>query len=64
MAARLKALSEGAADDAARVAALLGVREVFPATLAARLARPVTAAYGRLVARGARGAMAEFVGDA
>jgi fructuronate reductase len=64
LAARLRAASEGAADAEARVAALLGVREVFPEPLAALLARPVTAAYRRLEAAGARGAVAEFVGDA
>jgi fructuronate reductase len=64
MAARLRALTDGAEDDAARVGALLGVREVFPEQLAARLARPVAAAYGRLVAKGARDAAAELGGEA
>jgi fructuronate reductase len=64
LAARLRALSDGAEDAEARVAALLGVREVFPEPLAALLARPVTAAYRRIEAAGARGAVAEFVGDA
>jgi fructuronate reductase len=58
MAARLRALAEGAAP----VAGLLGVREVFPEALAVRLAGPVGAAYGRLAARGARGAVAELGG--
>ena len=59
LAARLRELSDGAADDAARVAALLSVREVFPEALARRLADPVTAAYRRLVEVGARAAVAE-----
>jgi fructuronate reductase len=58
MAARLRALAEGAAP----VAGLLGVREVFPEALAVRLAGPVGAAYGRLAARGARDAVAELGG--
>jgi fructuronate reductase len=53
-----------AAGSADPMAGLLALREVFPEALAARLAAPVTAAYGRIVARGARGAVAEFVGDA
>jgi fructuronate reductase len=64
LAARLRALSDGAADAEARVAALLGVREIFPEPLALRLARPVAAAYRRLETVGARGAVAEFVGHA
>jgi fructuronate reductase len=60
MAARLRALADGADP----VAALLSVREVFPEPLAARLAGPVAAAYGRLAALGARGAVAEVGGDA
>jgi fructuronate reductase len=56
MAALLRALAEGADP----VAALLGVREVFPEALAARLAGPVAAAYGRIAALGARGAVAEL----
>jgi fructuronate reductase len=53
-----------AAGGADPVAGLLAIREIFPEALAARLAAPVTAAYGRIVARGARGAVAEFTGDA
>ena len=64
MAARLRALSDGADDPEARVGALLAVREIFPEPLARRLARPVTAAYRRIEAVGARAAVAEFVGDA
>lgn len=63
MAARLRTLSDGAADAEGRVTALLGLREIFPETLAARLVRPVTAAFCRIEAAGARGAVAEFVGD-
>lgn len=59
MAARLRALAEGPDP----VAALLGLREVFPEALAARLAGPVAAAYGRLAALGARGAVAELGAD-
>lgn len=62
LAARLRALSDGAADDAGRVAAILSLREVFPADLAAVLSVPVTAAYGRLVAVGARKAIEEVLG--
>jgi fructuronate reductase len=60
MAARLREL----AAQADPVAALLSVREVFPEALAARLATPVAAAYGRLLAQGARGAVAESGGNA
>ncbi len=58
MAARLRGLAEGADP----VAGLLGVREVFPEALAAQLAGPVAAAYGRIAALGARGAVAELGG--
>jgi fructuronate reductase len=58
MAARLRALAEGADP----VAGLLGVREVFPEAISARLAGPVGAAYGRIAALGARGAVAELGG--
>jgi fructuronate reductase len=60
MAARLRDL----AAEAEPVAALLSVREIFPEALAARLATPVAAAYGRLTALGARGAVAECGGNA
>ena len=60
MAGRLRALAE----EADPVTALLGVREVFPGPLAARLAEPVAEAYARLEAVGARGAVAEFGGVA
>jgi fructuronate reductase len=58
LAARLRALSEGAASDEARVRALLAVPEVFPPDLAPRLAAPVAAALGALARHGARGAVA------
>ena len=61
LAARLRALSDGAVDDAGKVAAILSLREVFPAGLAAALSAPVTAAYARLVAVGAREAVGEVL---
>jgi fructuronate reductase len=60
MAERLRPLAAGPDP----VAALLAVREIFPAPLAARLAAPVGAAHARLVALGARGAVAELGGKA
>jgi fructuronate reductase len=60
MADRLRALA-GEPDP---VAALLSVREIFPQPLALRLARPVTVAYRRLQAEGARSAVAELGGEA
>lgn len=64
MAARLRALADGAADPAGKVAALMSVSEVFPSALAedAGFRRDLTAAYAGLVARGAR-AMAAAVAD-
>lgn len=59
LAARLRALSDGAPSPAAKVAALLSLREVFPADLAVALQAPVAAAYARLMALGARGAVME-----
>jgi fructuronate reductase len=56
MAALLRTLAEGADP----VAGLLSVREVFPEAISARLAGPVGAAYGRIAALGARGAVAEL----
>jgi fructuronate reductase len=61
LAQRLRRLSDGAGTPEEKVAALLGVTEVFPADLAILLRRPVTAAYERLLAAGARGAAAEVV---
>jgi fructuronate reductase len=60
MAGRLGTLATGPDP----VTALLAVREVFPEPLAARLVGPVTAAYGRLVTVGARGAVRELGGNA
>ena len=64
LAARLKALSDGAATPEARVAALLGVREIFPAALTgdAGFATAVTEAYRLLLDVGARGAVARVAG--
>jgi fructuronate reductase len=64
LADRLRALSDGAADPAGKVAALLEVREIFPPGLAADPAvrNGLTAAYAGLVARGAR-KCAEEVAD-
>ena len=57
LAARLKALSDGAAGLDGKVAALLSVREVFPEPLAAQLQAPVSAAYAALYTEGARAAV-------
>ncbi|HET9069220.1 MAG TPA: mannitol dehydrogenase family protein, partial [Amaricoccus sp.] len=53
LAERLRAASDGAADPAAKVAALLAVREVFPPGSDA-LQAPLAAAYASLLERGAR----------
>lgn len=60
LAHRLRALSETAKTSSGKVEALLGVREVFPEALAWPLLSPVTAAYRRLVAVGARAAIKEL----
>lgn len=62
LAARLKAHADGAEGPAAKVAALLAVDEVFPPALAAdvRFRSAVTAAFGALVADGAKGAVAAY----
>ncbi len=60
LAARLRALSDGATEAAGKVGALLGVREVFDAQLAGTLLPAVIEAYGRLVAVGARRAASEI----
>ena len=60
LAARLRALSDGGADAAGKVGALLGVREVFDAQLVEALLPLVSEAYGRLVAVGARQAASEI----
>lgn len=49
---RLKALSDGASDAQGKVAALLGVRDIFDAALADAIQPEVTAAYERLASGG------------
>ncbi|POF27863.1 fructuronate reductase [Roseibium marinum] len=49
---RLKALSDGASDAQGKVAALLGVRDIFDAALADAIQPEVTTAYERLVSGG------------
>jgi fructuronate reductase len=65
LADRLRALSDGAAEPAGKVAALLEVREVFPPGLAADPAvrEGLTAAYAALVAKGARRCTEKVAGD-
>lgn len=62
LAARLKALSDAGGTPAARVAALLGVAEVFPRALAedAGFRADLTAAAETLAAGGARAAVSRF----
>lgn len=59
LAARLRDASESADTPEGKVAALLGMREVFPEELAEQLAQPVTAAAIHLWAKGARVAIQE-----
>ncbi|MCF1447461.1 mannitol dehydrogenase family protein [Agrobacterium vitis] len=56
LATRLKSLSDGAAEPADKVAALLSVREIFPAPLADNptFRNALTTAYQSLVTKGAR----------
>ncbi|BCH55549.1 mannitol dehydrogenase [Agrobacterium vitis] len=56
LAARLKSLSDGAAEPADKVAALLAVREIFPAPLADNptFRNALTTAYQSLAAKGSR----------
>ena len=61
LADRLKALSDGAQDPAGAVAALLGVREVFTAEIAA-MQGELAAAYAALVDRGARAVAGSVAG--
>lgn len=61
LAARLKALSDGAGTPSEKVAALLSVREVFSADQAEALKGPVTAAYQRLLEIGARDSIKEVL---
>lgn len=60
MADRLRALSEAEMTREGKVAALLAVREIFPAAQANALLAPVTSAYQRLVHLGARQAISEI----
>ena len=64
LADRLRALSDGATTPEERVAALLGVREIFPAALAgdAGFGTAVTEAYRSLLADGARQAVVRVAG--
>lgn len=62
LADRLRALSDGAADPAGKVATLLGVREVFPDRFDA-MQQDLAAAYAGLVERGARASVAEAVAE-
>ncbi len=59
---RLRAASDSAATPAGKVAALLGVTEVFPPAIASRLRAPVTAAAEVLWAQGARAAVGRLPG--
>jgi len=61
LAARLRALSDGAEDPADRAAALLSLREVFPPALAEALRPRLAAALMRLTAIGARAAAQELL---
>ncbi|MFT3975239.1 MAG: mannitol dehydrogenase family protein [Amaricoccus sp.] len=63
LAARLRVLSDGAPDPAGKVAALLGVAEVFPPAFAA-LRDDLASAYAGLVAHGARAAVEALAGPA
>jgi fructuronate reductase len=59
LAARLRDASDSADTPEGKVAALLGMREVFPADLSDQLKQPVTAAAIQLWAKGARAAIQE-----
>ncbi len=59
LAARLRDASDSADTPEGKVRALLGVRDVFPADLAAQLKRPVTAASVQLWTKGTRAAIEE-----
>lgn len=62
MAARLRALSDGATTPAAKVAALLAVTQIFPPALAAQLQGPVTRAAETLWQGGAQAAVDKLTG--
>ncbi len=59
LAAQLRTLSDGATDAAGKVRALLGLRDIFPAELAAQIEPDVIAAYERLLEKGARASVME-----
>ncbi|MCI5109178.1 MAG: mannitol dehydrogenase family protein [Marivita sp.] len=59
LAARLRDASESAETPESKVAALLAIRDVFPADLAERLSDPVTQAAVRLWSNGTRAAVEE-----
>ena len=61
MADRLRAVSDSADTPEGKVEALLGVRDVFPADLAAALHTPVTIAAMRLWADGTRAAITQVL---
>ena len=61
LAQRLRELSDAAGTPEQKVAALLSVREVFSAGLAADLSAPVTEAYGSICELGARKAVGEIL---
>ena len=60
LAAQLRTLSDKAETAELKVAALLGVRDVFSSRLAAELAAPVSQAYNHLSVQGARKAVGEI----
>lgn len=60
LAAQLRELSDGAETAEGKVAALLSVRDIFSAGLAAKLAAPVSRAYHLMSVHGARKAVEEI----
>lgn len=60
MAARLRALSDGA-EGVGKVAALLPVAEIFPSGLAGRIAAPLAEAFEKLTRLGAHGAIRDLL---
>ncbi|SOC03862.1 fructuronate reductase [Rhodobacter sp. JA431] len=61
LSAQLRTLSDNSESPAGKVAALLGLREVFSHEMAEMLQMPVTEAYGRLLEVGARKAIEEVL---
>ena len=61
MAERLRAVSDSADTPEGKVAALLGVRDVFPPDLVAALQTPVTGAATRLWKDGTRAAITQVL---